>query len=153
MKSIVARISSSSVPGGRVSSLKQTPQGAEQAVKGKCVACDKKFWYIDTTHTVGAIIEQLACSHQCAREAGFFPLVRKYEPIVKNGKSDKPPVCPDCEGPSTRGRGYRHKEDCPKLAPKKTKPPCESCGGPARGRGWMHKKDCSKTLPRIDSQK
>lgn len=66
---------------------------------------------------------------------------------LKVRTTDKPATCPDCGGPSTRGRGWVHTATCARKTAVKvsTKEPfCPGCGGKStRGRGWEHAEGCT----------
>lgn len=66
---------------------------------------------------------------------------------LKVRTTNKPATCPDCGGPSTRGRGWVHTATCtrkPAVKVSTKEPFCPGCGGKStRGRGWEHAEGCT----------
>ena len=66
---------------------------------------------------------------------------------------EEKPNCPDCDGPPGRARGWKHKDDCARLAKVKARqdrPNCPDCDGPpGMVNGWKHKEGCAKVAKRV----
>lgn len=100
------------------------------------------------------------CNDDCFDSGREDYLPKLPESILKasnkvNSKSNKPKTCPECGGPSTRGRGWAHKDGCKnssaailaaKAAEKReARTNCPDCDGePGKRRGWKHKETCPR---------
>lgn len=88
-----------------------------------------------------------------AGRGAYMPIITQAAltaSIVKAEKSDKPKECPTCGGPSTRGKGFAHTDDCPDSSVNKASTAreargnCPHCGGPpGKRRGWKHTDSCT----------
>jgi len=162
-----ARVISEAIPKGRVAILRPNPVGAGQ---GMCINCSKQIRF--DLPPSWETLEEVACSHECAKEAEMFrkpkveskPLPPKESIAeVKTVSTDmdipdKPSVqsiqvkekrgnCAVCGGPP-KGRGCTE-STAAKLAAKNASKPsrgnCPECGGLPRGKGWAHKDGCKNS--------
>jgi len=126
-----------------------------------CSHCDADCSYEPDGSNVMAVF---CCrEHYVAGRADYMPDVPM--PVeVSNGngiswgdsKPKKAKTCPECGGPSTRGRGWAHTEDCKLSSRNKVREPrpnCEFCGGPpASRRGHIHTPECTRGKPQKSSE-
>ena len=126
----------------RTGCLRPLSSDDEKAEKGKCDNCSAPLFFVPDPYST---IVSLACSVKCKDDLEWFVPSVKYSTTQKvSTKSTKLKFCPDCGGPSAKGRGWKHKDGCSSLKKtKSSKPPCFKCGGLPKGRGWEHKEDCS----------
>jgi hypothetical protein len=85
-----------------------------------------------------------------------IPVLSPSSTAKSETKSDKAKFCPECDGPSTRGKGWDHTSDCSlssvnqAQARRDARPNCPECDGPpGQRRGWKHKDDCPKLQPKV----
>lgn len=141
MKSITARVKSEAIPGGRVALYKRVPDGAEGATIGVCTECGEFFLYEGPEvgkSDRGETPEALACSHECAKLAGFFPKRVEYKPTPKVEPTPQEVEIPGDVEPTDS-----------KPKPKPARDPnrkCSICGGKPKGSGFVHTADCKWTL-------
>lgn len=151
-------------------------------------SCKNKFDFEDLSRQCGVEIEHVCCCRSCidavmspeewglryvapapvvTEEVVLDPLDPPYVPgdihPVTGKPRVKPAFCPVCNGPSQRGKGFKHKGDCSErpeakkaarqaeLDAKRASMPfrenCPECGGPpGKIRGWRHKDGCKKKL-------
>lgn len=130
----------------RVNIEKDEP--GDDHIECECSNCATKMSYSDKTpKKMNDTAIDFACSFDCAKKLGWFEPIKLHpnELIESAPKrtTDKPSHCPECHGPSTRGKGWKHTDTCKLNSTKKTtRPPCESCGGEPLGRGFNHKDSC-----------
>jgi hypothetical protein len=157
-----ARVKSEQIPGGRVACLRPNPQGIGM---GQCANCGKDLRFDPEKFET---VVEVACSTECAKEAGFYPEREAWVEPEEREKRGPKETCPSCGGPA-RGRGFTHTEDCeaknhkvedapsednhtdmdipdkPKPEPKPPRENCPVCGGPPWKRGWKHTDDCTNS--------
>jgi len=111
----------------------------------ECGHCGKTIGVRTAGHQIMVVF--CCWEHFLHERSNVIPIV-PIPPAEEAVKSSKPSKCPTCNGPSTRGRGFRHTEECAdspanrvKAKPKQVAT-CPKCGGPKRGRGFSHTLDC-----------
>lgn len=138
MKSITARVSNPAIRGRRVASYKRV---SDDATPGVCCECGETFNYVGPalgdTDQFGETPEAVACSHECARLAGFFPK-RTWKPA--ENKIEPTPV--DTPAPDET----QEQAKTPKVVKPVDTEPCEHCNGPKNigKRGYKHTGSCPK---------
>lgn len=153
--------------------------GNKTAIETNCIVCNDKLRLIKPEFDLIAV----ACCKECVKQPAYADIKKATAPQelapvsvevvnvdnastatnveVKTIKlvkptSNKPATCPDCGGPSTRGRGWKHKTDCKRLIkPASSKPAtCSGCGGAStRGRGYSHAEGCTVKLAMLNKPK
>lgn len=139
-----------------------------------CISCNEPLRLVKPAHDMIAV----ACSKECVKLPPYADIKRSTAPVVpteqianpatnsidssvavvvkSKSTSSKPATCPDCNGPSTRGRGWKHNDGCKRLIkPVGNKPAtCSGCGGAStRGRGYSHAEGCAVKLAMLNKPK
>lgn len=151
--------------------------------------CGTKFDFEDLSGRCGLTLKHICCCRACIdavmspedwgpRYVAPAPVVKEESAVVDpldppyvpgdihpvTGKPRvKPAFCPVCNGPSQRGNGFAHKNDCSERPEAKAaarraeleatraampvRPNCPSCDGPpSKGMGWQHKSGCKDSV-------
>lgn len=126
-------------------------------VQTTCYHCGNSIMHQTSRDKIDAVF----CNDECFENgrASIFPKMPeiKVSPVetANQTSSGKPKHCPECGGPSTRGRGWAHEEGCKNSAAAKlaeaakekreARENCPDCDGePGKRRGWKHKPTCSR---------